>query len=1192
MNNNKKTEQITEPRIQVYVQADIDDVADRGLPEGAEHLASAHIPMLLDCTERTPITLMAFPEEGSLLLKVFFRYSDRIYDHIFMEFRILDCADGEIPDEQIQMIKGVADPAKSLRLARGLYYGYLHAEKAVRRLVPQAELDALDADAGILLNAALDSFSIVRGEERPALLCRDGRGLLAANTMQKPYFWHRWTLPDSFSGVNHSRTNGSLGKHRADRAKTLCLPAGLKELNVLALLDGHNDSFEVAAENPRFLAVDGVLYSRGEQGLTLFRCPPAKTGSLTVPDGVVEIGQSAFADSQLQELRLPGTLRSIIQKAFGSCAISKIVLPARLERLDSVPDAYYEVDEANPLYFSHEGVLYARTEGGARLIHCPRAKQGEYCVPEGVTALGNRCFQGTAVTGITLPSTLTAIEDCAFNESAVRRLHLPAALQELGSEAFFTYWRRYNAPVPHLQEITVDAANERFYDVDGVLFMRDGSEKTLLCYPPAREKQDDYYVPEGTTMIGKGAFYSDNTPKKIHIPKDCAVSNEARNGGYSNNLEGYAVFPEDCVETKVKLPSYCASYVKTPRSVACALLIQSGKAWESAAADVMKKKNVSADAVLREMQALLEESFSEAAAKKAVQFALDNSKSVQAGSFRAFYALLFAKQAKCLRILLQDLQAQQILLGDTEDTAELHPAEKLVREHWTTSAITKDLKLLIPEGLPYKEGETLSTPEAVIFVLDAYGRQYTLPRYLSEYESDYSAASFVEAADRVAESFRPQPFRELLEKLAFDERNEKLGQLLAFGRYADADQIRRLIAKMKDWGKWWSNAATGRRLVIQGRGALMLSDTRAAMAEIDRSGGLGHYARMRGTDADTLRDTVLSDFGFDADGRKRFDLGGNTLAVSVEKDLSLTLYDDNAKKTVKSVPKKGADPQRWEAVKGELGELRKSIRLVLTNRRRKLFDDFLSGQEQAADAWEKLYLGNPVLRPLAGIVVWQQGERSFLLGEMGLIDAHEKPYALGKEPVKVAHPIALAPGEAGLWQNYMLKNGIKQPFLQVWEPAYDPADLREDRYEGCELSVYRFSGREKDGISSYGLIDYSEDYGFTLEDCTLEAENSVWRFIHGVTDDATYKLGKFHIQNFSRTCNHIVFLLDKWTIEDRVARDDADLNSLVSAFTAAQISELIALAQEKNSVKALAQLLEIRNSRFGTVDLDMEFTLD
>ena len=63
-------------------------------------------------------------------------------------------------------------------------------------------------------------------------------------------------------------------------------------------------------------------------------------------------------------------------------------------------------------------------------------------------------------------------------------------------------------------------------------------------------------------------------------------------------------------------------------------------------------------------------------------------------------------------------------------------------------------------------------------------------------------------------------------------------------------------------------------------------------------------------------------------------------------------------------------------------------------------------------------------------------------------------------------------------------------------------------------------------------------------------------------------------------------------MEDRVAKDDADLKTLLSAFTAAQISDLLALAQEKNSVKALAQLLNEKNERFGTVDLDAEFTLD
>ena len=123
-----------------------------------------------------------------------------------------------------------------------------------------------------------------------------------------------------------------------------------------------------------------------------------------------------------------------------------------------------------------------------------------------------------------------------------------------------------------LTSIRVDPENERFYDVDGVLFERDGKERILLCYPPARKKQPEYTVPEGTTMIGKTSFADENTPKKIIMPKHCAVNNEARTGGQGANLEWHAVFPADCAETRVKLPNYCSRYVKTPRSAAYALL--------------------------------------------------------------------------------------------------------------------------------------------------------------------------------------------------------------------------------------------------------------------------------------------------------------------------------------------------------------------------------------------------------------------------------------------------------------------------------------------------------------------------------------------------------------------------------------------------------------------------------------------
>ena len=68
--------------------------------------------------------------------------------------------------------------------------------------------------------------------------------------------------------------------------------------------------------------------------------------------------------------------------------------------------------------------------------------------------------------------------------------------------------------------------------------------------------------------------------------------------------------------------------------------------------------------------------------------------------------------------------------------------------------------------------------------------------------------------------------------------------------------------------------------------------------------------------------------------------------------------------------------------------------------------------------------------------------------------------------------------------------------------------------------------------------------------------------------------------------------MDRWTLEERIAKDDADLTPLLGALTAAQMGQLIVLAQEKNSPKALAQLLDVKNSRFGAVDLDAEFTLD
>ena len=373
----------------------------------------------------------------------------------------------------------------------------------------------------------------------------------------------------------------------------------------------------------------------------------------------------------------------------------------------------------------------------------------------------------------------------------------------------------------------------------------------------------------------------------------------------------------------------------------------------------------------------------------------------------------------------------------------------------------------------------------------------------------------------------------------------------------------------------------------------MLSETREAMIALDKVGMLEPYAQMRGTDAETIRDTVLSDFGFDQKGRKIYDLGGNHISVSMASDLTLEIYDENAKKNVKSIPKKNADVTLYEAAKADVSDLKKNIKRVTKHRRDSIFADFLSGGAVDTAKWKKVYCGNPVLGAVARLIVWEQSGKTFTLSDTGMVDSVGAPVVLDDaQTIRVAHPIEMMPDEIKAWQDYFVRNGLKQPFEQIWEPVYDPAAIRADRYHGAVLPIYRFAGKDKHGIYSYGLEAYSEDYGFKLDDCELDAEGSAGRIVPGVTDDGTYTLGDFRLEKHTRRSNHIIFVLDKWTILDRIEKDDGGIAELLPAFTLAQITEFIRLANEKGSSNCLAALMDYKNRNFAEADPFAEFTLD
>lgn len=77
-------------------------------------------------------------------------------------------------------------------------------------------------------------------------------------------------------------------------------------------------AIEVAAENPKYAAIDGVLYDKTDW--SLLYCPQGKGGSLAVAEGAITIKAFAFSGCNgLTSVTLPGSLELIKQSGFFSC---------------------------------------------------------------------------------------------------------------------------------------------------------------------------------------------------------------------------------------------------------------------------------------------------------------------------------------------------------------------------------------------------------------------------------------------------------------------------------------------------------------------------------------------------------------------------------------------------------------------------------------------------------------------------------------------------------------------------------------------------------------------------------------------------------------------------------------------------------------------------------------------------------
>ena len=162
----------------------------------------------------------------------------------------------------------------------------------------------------------------------------------------------------------------------------------------------------------------------------------------TLFDGLVKIGNTAFRNTGITQIKIPNSVKQIGDEAFANTAIESINIPDGMEDIN--PRAFegckslqhINVSPQNRIYCNVDGTIYLKEK--KIIIRVPVIKSGTYRVPEGVIGIGKYAFSECHnINEVLLPKSLLRIGEGAFrNCNNISKVTLPATLELLDKAAF------------------------------------------------------------------------------------------------------------------------------------------------------------------------------------------------------------------------------------------------------------------------------------------------------------------------------------------------------------------------------------------------------------------------------------------------------------------------------------------------------------------------------------------------------------------------------------------------------------------------------------------------------------------------------------------------------------------------------------------------------------------------------------
>lgn len=169
-------------------------------------------------------------------------------------------------------------------------------------------------------------------------------------------------------------------------------------------------------------------------GIDAFRgCSGLK--AIEFPDGLEEIGISAFQETGLESIRMPRSVKAICQGAFCKCKnLRKAVLNEGLEVLGG-NDGCCDGAFGSSALDSIELPSTLRTIECRTFWFCENLRSVQ--LPDGLEKIGAWCFESSGITEIVLPKSMQEIDEYAFGEcKGLKTVILNDGLEKLGECVF------------------------------------------------------------------------------------------------------------------------------------------------------------------------------------------------------------------------------------------------------------------------------------------------------------------------------------------------------------------------------------------------------------------------------------------------------------------------------------------------------------------------------------------------------------------------------------------------------------------------------------------------------------------------------------------------------------------------------------------------------------------------------------